>query len=62
MRREEAVNGKLSLMGCCGFAYFGLGNLWYHLGEEDKTFCEAQRNAEHVITLRQEQHLQPSPK
>lgn len=23
-------------MGRCGFAYFGLGNLWYHLGEEDK--------------------------
>lgn len=32
----EEVNGKLSLMGRCGFAYFGLGNLWYHLGEEDK--------------------------
>lgn len=32
----EEVNGKLCLMGCCGFAYFGLGNLWYHLGEEDQ--------------------------
>lgn len=30
------MNGKLSLMGRCGFAYFGLGNLWYDLGEEDK--------------------------
>lgn len=30
------MNGKLILMGPCGFAYFGLGNLWYHLGEEAK--------------------------
>lgn len=30
------MNGKLSLMGRCGFAYFGLGNVWYRLGEEDK--------------------------
>lgn len=32
----QKLSGKLSLLGCCGFAYFGLGNLWYHLGEEDK--------------------------
>lgn len=36
---EKEVNGKLSLMGRCGFVYFGLGNLWYHLGEEDKPFA-----------------------
>lgn len=29
-------SGKLSLLGRCGLAYFGPGNLRYHLGEEDK--------------------------